>query len=85
MLANAACRRPAHHAAAGGNARDLAREKGLKKQAEKEKGRKEDGLTLQQRQARSHCAIGAAVTTRGRDAAALQAKTARKQEEAPKS
>ncbi len=37
----------------GGNQRDLAREKNLKKQAEKGKGqRSDDGLTFQQRQER---------------------------------
>jgi len=45
---------------AGGNAREIARAKNQKKQAEQNKGKREDGLTLAQR--------------RERDAAALRAK-----------
>ncbi len=53
-----------------GNQRDLARAKQQQKQAEKDKGRGDDGLTPQQR--------------RERDKAALDAKMARKAEQASK-
>lgn len=36
----------------GGNQRDLARAKNLKKQSEKQKGKRDDGLTVEQRKQR---------------------------------
>ena len=63
---------------ARGNQRDLARAKNLKKQAEANKGRAEDGLTPQQRNERDKAAMEA------KKAAKEAAKAAKEQQSAPR-